>query len=99
MYAYKYKLNNSYTTYAILDDTDDIWHRKLIRHPKQNPLVWEVGSSVQHRFYGLGKICCISNRQISVIFNESRCFGKRAKIKVDFGFILKPSEIESLKLC
>ena len=98
MYAVPYKLNDSYTTYVVLDWYEPR-HNNYYSLLDKKPLKWEVGAYVKHPFHGEGEICYIDNHKLSVIFYNSRQFVRRTPIKVDFEFSLKPSEISSLRLC
>ena len=98
MYTTSYKINNSYTTYAIHDYEEDYISSFQYKKPVK-PLEWKRGARVTHSFHGKGKILDISNNQITVSFSNSRALRKYKNITVTYEFKKKPSEIDSLRLC
>lgn len=98
MYATSYKINDSYTTYVIHDwdncRSDNYTYRKPA--PK---LEWKKDAKVSNYFYGIGKICDISNHMVTVYFKNDKAPKKMRSILVSFEFKHMPSEIDSLKLC
>ena len=98
MYARKYKLNNSYTTYVIIDCEDDERPKSEYQKP-QKPLEWKVGAKVSHSFHGKGVISSISEHRITVHFKDSKMFRKMGSFQISFEFKIKPNEIGSLHLC
>lgn len=98
MYATRYKINNSYTTYVIHDSKN--YRSKKGVYCKQEPkLEWEQGAKVSHYFYGKGIVLEISSNTIIVHFQNNKVCEKFSDIQVVFEFACKPCEIESLKLC
>ena len=98
MYVTNYKINNSYTTYVVLNSESDEYHNYFYR--KSTPkLEWKKGAKVSHYFYGIGKICGITNNQVTVHFKNNKSCKKFKNVQVSFELKNKPDEIESIKLC
>ena len=97
MYTTSYKLNNSYTTYVIhdlgRDRSDSYTYRKPV--PK---LEWKKGAKVYNYFYGIGKICDISNHKVTVYFKNEKAPQKMQNILVSFEYKNMPNEIDGLRL-
>lgn len=98
MYVTSYKINNSYTTYVIHDSDNDRGDNYTYR--KSTPkLEWKKDAKVYHYFYGIGKICEISNHRVTVHFKNSKDQKRLRNIQVSFEYKHMPNEIESLRLC
>ena len=99
MYATSYKLNNSYTTYVIHDDSEDNRKPNIYQKPSK-PLEWKCGAKVSHPVHGKGVICSMPDHRIFVQFNASKAVGRRrARVVVEFSYAKKPTEIMGLRLC
>lgn len=98
MYVTSYKINNSYTTYVIHDSGDDRSDNYTYRKPTPK-LEWKKDAKVSHYFYGIGKICEITNHMVTVHFKNSKGQKRMRNIQVSFEYNRMPNEIDSLRLC
>lgn len=98
MYVTSYKINNSYTTYVIHDSGDDRSANYTYRKPTPK-LEWKKDAKVSHYFYGIGKICKITNHIMIVHFENAKGPKRMRNIQVSFEYNRIPNEIDSLKLC
>ena len=99
MYIRKYKLNNSYTTYVVIENEENESTRKknkIFKDKKQ--LEWVRGSKVNHSFHGKGVIYDVGNNEVKVCFERSKFFPKIKNYIVTFAYCIKPNEIEGLTL-
>ena len=99
MYAKKYKLNDSYTTYVIIDCEDNEVRREHEYQESRKPLEWKPGNKVNHAFHGKGVISSIIDHKVTVNFKSSKILRKVKDFQITFGYINKPSEISNLHLC
>ena len=98
MYVTSCKLNNSYTTYIVRDYGKKSTQYRTDCHAEHSS-DWKCGTLVKHYFHGLGKIQNISDKQLTVRFNNSAVVSKKSNILVTFMFQNNPYEVESLRLC
>lgn len=98
MFVTTCKVNNSCTTYTVLNYEDD-FDQTFKYQEKRKPLEWKRGVKVKHSFYGWGVIDQISHNQVTVCFKESKIYRRFKNIQVTFEFKSKPSEIDGLFLC
>lgn len=95
MFIQKYKLNNSYTTYVVVDAEEP--QMKTVRI--KSIADWMVGSKVIHAFHGEGIISKLGHHELAVIFKSSKVFRNVKDVIISYNFINSPKEIENLKLC
>lgn len=98
MYVTSYKLNNSYTTYVIHDSDDDRSDDYTYRKPAPK-LEWKKDAKVSHYFYGIGRICEITEHMVTVHFEKARVRGRMSNVQVSFEYNCMPNEIDSIRLC
>ena len=98
MYVTTCKINNSYTTYTVLDYEDDFNHMFKYQEKRKSP-EWKRGAKVKHVFHGIGVISNISDNQITVQFQKSKVYRRLKSIHVVFEFKNEPGEVDSLRLC
>ena len=99
MYVTSYKINNSYTTYVIHDSGGDNRSDNYTYRKPTPMLEWKKDAKVSHYFYGIGKICEITNHMVTVHFKNSKGQKRLRNIQVSFEYNHVPNEIDSLKLC
>ena len=99
MYAKKYKLNDSYTTYVIIDCEEDEVRKEPEYQKPRKPLEWKPGNKVSHTFHGKGVISSVTDNRVTVHFKGSKMLRKIKSFQITFEFRNKPSEISSLHLC
>ena len=100
MFKVSYKLNDSYTTYVILNDEENESNKvgRYYWEPKKKNAQWKAGDKVNHIFHGEGKIERIMKNNIAVLFSHSKALCNK-RVRVVFNYKHSPSEIDSLKLC
>ena len=99
MYIRKYKLNNSYTTYVVIENEENEPMRTENEiYKDKKTLEWVRGSEVNHYFHGKGVICDIRSNEVMVRFGKSKLFPKIKNYIVTFAYSTKPNQIEGLTL-
>ena len=96
MFIQKYKLNNSYTTYVVMDDGKEEF--KTVRL-KSLVTDWSVGNKVIHPFHGEGTISMLGSNELAVVFRSSKLFKNVKDVIISYTFNNSPKEIDNLKLC
>ena len=97
MHIKKVKLNNSYTTYIVVEDGAEPHH--VMRRKLHKEVKWESGCKVVHAFHGEGVICKLNDHQIVVRFAKSKALRNARNFTISFEYFKSPKEIGNLKLC
>ena len=97
MHIKKVKLNNSYTTYIVVEDGEETYHVAHARPQKEAK--WKPGCKVFHTFHGQGVVSKMNNHQIVVRFSNSKVLRNAREFTISFRYLNSPREIDNLKLC